>query len=202
MRTSKSFPSIQRQYFYPELKRCPFCRQPLQLLRGLYLKKTIQTLNGVLWLGGYAAHCVNLQCAHCDGHYLSTELGALSLPKVTYGLDVIVRVGWRRQHDHRTMSEIGQELRAQQMQITDREVERLWDYYRALLRGLKPSRSGRVARGRENLRWLDLGRGWIATRERSAAVMGGTRSVNEQSSARRVADAGGRTDIQSVLATR
>lgn len=136
MRTSKSFPSIQRQYFYPELKRCPFCRQPLQLLRGLYLKKTIQTLNGVLWLGGYAAHCVNLQCAHRDGHYLSTELGALSLPKVTYGLDVIVRVGWRRQHDHRTMSEIGQELRAQQIQITEREVERLWDYYRALLRGL------------------------------------------------------------------
>jgi hypothetical protein len=30
---------------------------------------------------------------------------------VTYGLDVIVRVGWRRQQDHRTMSEIGQELR-------------------------------------------------------------------------------------------
>jgi hypothetical protein len=58
------------------------------------------------------------------------------LPEVTYGLDVIVRVGWRRQHDHRTMNEIGQELRALGIQITDREVERLWDYYRLLLRGL------------------------------------------------------------------
>lgn len=142
MRTSKSFPSIQRQYFYPELKRCPFCGQTLQLLRGLYLKKTIQTLDGVLWLGGYAAHCVNPQCAHRDVHYLSTQLAALSLPKVTYGLDVIVRVGWRRQHDHHTMSEIGQALRAQRIQITDREVERLWDYYRALLRGL--SQAGRA----------------------------------------------------------
>jgi hypothetical protein len=55
---------------------------------------------------------------------------------VTYGLDVVVRVGWRRQHDHRTMNEIGQELRALGIQITDREVERLWDYYRLLLRGL------------------------------------------------------------------
>jgi hypothetical protein len=68
--------------------------------------------------------------------YTSTRLASLSLPHVTYGLDVIVRVGWRRQHDHRTMSEIGQELRGLGVQITDREVERLWDYYRALLRGL------------------------------------------------------------------
>jgi hypothetical protein len=44
---------------------------------------------------------------------------------VTYGLDVIVRVGWRRQHDHRAMFEIGQELRGLGVQITDREVERL-----------------------------------------------------------------------------
>ena len=136
MRTVKSFPSVKRQYFYPEIKRCPFCQQPLHLLRGLYLKKTIQTLDGVLWVGGYASHCLNPQCAHGDVHYLSKHLAALSLPKVTYGLDVIVRVGWRRQHDHRTMSEIGQELRALHLQVTDREVERLWDYYRALLRGL------------------------------------------------------------------
>jgi len=102
----------------------------------LYLKKTIQTLNGVLWLGGYAAHCVNPKCQHRKTPYLSTQLAALGLPKVTYGLAVIVRVGWRRQHDHRTMNEIGQELRALRIQITDREVERLWDYYRLLLRGL------------------------------------------------------------------
>lgn len=136
MRTPKLFPSVKRQYFYPEIKRCPFCQQPLQLLRGLYLKKTLQTLEGALWVGGYASHCINPKCRHSDRHYLSKQLATLGLPKVTYGLDVIVRVGWRRQHDHRTMSEIGQELRALHLQITDREVERLWDYYRALLRGL------------------------------------------------------------------
>ncbi len=136
MRKSKSFQSVRRQYFYPELKRCPYCRQRLRLLPGLYLKKTIQTLTGVLWLGGYAAHCINPKRQHRQTHYLSTQLATLSLPKVTYGLDVIVRVGWRRQHDHRTMNEIGQELRGLGIQITDREVERLWDYYRLLLRGL------------------------------------------------------------------
>ena len=136
MRKTKSFQSVSRQYFYPELKRCPHCRQRLRLLQGLYLKKTIQTLDGVLWLGGYASHCVNPKCQHRQIHYLSSQLAALSLPGVTYGLDVIVRVGWRRQHDHRTMGEIGQELRSAGIQITDREVERLWDYYRLLLRGL------------------------------------------------------------------
>lgn len=136
MRKAKSFQSVCRQYFYPELKHCPYCHQRLHLLRGLYLKKTIQTLNGVLWVGGRAAHCINPKGQHRQTHYLSTRLAALGLPKVTYGLDVIVRVGWRRQHDHRTMSEIGQELRALSIQITDREVERLWDYYRLLLRGL------------------------------------------------------------------
>jgi hypothetical protein len=136
MRKTKSFESVSRQYFYPEMKRCPHCHKRLCLLQGLYLKKTIQTLDGVLWLGGYASHCVNPNCQSHQTHYLSSQLAALSLPGVTYGLDVIVRVGWRRQHDHRTMSEIGQELRACRMQITDREVERLWDYYRLLLRGL------------------------------------------------------------------
>lgn len=136
MRKSRCFPSIHREYFYPELKRCPYCHQRLRVLPGLYLRKTIQTLNGVRWLGGYAAHCINPKCKQHERHYLSTQLATLSLPEVTYGLDVIVRVGWRRQHDHRTMREIGQELRALGIQITDREVERLWDYYRLLLRGL------------------------------------------------------------------
>jgi hypothetical protein len=136
MRKTKTFQLIRRQYFYPGQKRCPYCRQRLSLLRGLYLKKTIQTLEGVLWLGGYASHCLNPKCPDLQKHYLSRQLAALSLPGVTYGLDVIVRVGWRRQHDHRTMNEIGQELRSHGIQITDREVERLWDYYRLLLRGL------------------------------------------------------------------
>jgi hypothetical protein len=136
MRKTKTFQLIRRQYFYPEQKRCLYCHQRLSLLRGLYLKKTIQTLDGVLWLGGYASHCLNPKCQKFQKHYLSRQLAALSLPGVTYGLDVIVRVGWRRQHDHRTMNEIGQELRALGIQITDREVERLWDYYRLLLRGL------------------------------------------------------------------
>lgn len=136
MRKTKSFESIRRQYFYPELKRCPHCHKYLCLLQGLYLKKTIQTLDGVLWAGGYASHCVNPECPSRQTHYLSSQLATLSLPGVTYGLDVIVRVGWRRQHDHRTMSEIGQELRSLGIQITDREVERLWDYYRLLMRGL------------------------------------------------------------------
>ena len=136
MRTHKAFKTITRQYFYPELKCCPHCQARLRILPGLYLKKTIQTLNGVFWLGGYATRCPNPRCVQRQVTYTSAQLASLSLPDVTYGLDVIVRVGWRRQHDHRTMREIGQELRAQQIQITDREVERLWDYYRALLRGL------------------------------------------------------------------
>ena len=52
------------------------------------------------------------------------------------GEQLVVGEITRRQHDHRTMNEVGQELRALRIQITDREVERLWDYYRLLLRGL------------------------------------------------------------------
>ena len=139
MRKTKSYESVRRQYFYPELKRCPHCHQRLCLLPGLYLKKTIQTLDGALWVGGYASHCVNPKCKDQQTHHLSKQLVGLSLPGVTYGLDVIVRVGWRRQRGHSTMSEVGQELRSLGVQITDREVERLWDYYRLLLRDLNQS---------------------------------------------------------------
>jgi hypothetical protein len=136
MKTHKTFTTITRQYFYPELRGCPHCGWWLRIMPGLHSQKTIQTLNGVLWVGGYAAQCPNPECTHRRVHYTSVKLAQLSLPHVTYGLDVVVRVGWRRQHDHRTMAEIGQELRDLGLQVTDREVERLWDYYRALLRGL------------------------------------------------------------------
>ena len=39
MRKTKSFQSVRYQYFYPELKRCPHCRQRLCLLQGLYLNE-------------------------------------------------------------------------------------------------------------------------------------------------------------------
>jgi hypothetical protein len=73
MRKTKSLESVRRQYFYPELKRCPHCHNPLYLLQGLYLKKTIQTLDGVLWLGGYASHCINPECPYLQMHYLSSQ---------------------------------------------------------------------------------------------------------------------------------
>jgi hypothetical protein len=72
MRKTKSFESVRRQYFYPEQKRCPHCRQYLRLLRGLYLKKTVQTLESILWVGGYASHCVNPKCKCHQTHYLSS----------------------------------------------------------------------------------------------------------------------------------
>ncbi len=84
----RCFQSVCRQYFYLELERCLYGRHRLHLLPGLYLKKTIQTLSGVLWVGGHAVHCINPKCRHHKTHYLSNQLAALSLPEVAYGSEV------------------------------------------------------------------------------------------------------------------
>jgi len=65
--------------------------------------------------------------------YSSVYADGLSLPYRTYGLDVIVYIGYQRQHHHRTIPELHQALRVEfGLQISEREVLYLFDEYLVL----------------------------------------------------------------------
>ena len=76
MPTRRHFRSSRVSTTITEISDAHFVGNRWTCYPGLYLKKTIQTLDGVLWVGGYASHPINPRCKHSDVHYLSKHLAA------------------------------------------------------------------------------------------------------------------------------
>jgi hypothetical protein len=57
----------------------------------------------------------------------------LSLPKSTYGLDVLAYIGWQHEHEHRQLVEIQRELNRRGIEINERNVGKLYRQFLALL---------------------------------------------------------------------
>ena len=97
MRTAKNLLPISRHIFHPELLCCPHCGGELKLSNYLTWDKTVQTLGGVLSIASRPSHCVDANCAGFFQRFVSAEAQQIALPGSTYGLDVVVRIGWLRQ---------------------------------------------------------------------------------------------------------
>ena len=57
----------------------------------------------------------------------------ISLPKSTYGLDVLAYIGWRHEHDHKQLVEIHRELNERGILVNERNVGKLYRQFLALL---------------------------------------------------------------------
>lgn len=117
MRTAKNLLPSRRQIFHPELLCCPHCGGELKLCNYLTWDKTVQTLSEVLSIASRPSHCVDANCAGFLQRFVSAEGQQIALPGSTYGLDVVVRIGWLRQEGRYTFAEI-QGLLAGTIQIS------------------------------------------------------------------------------------
>lgn len=124
MRTPKSLYAQQRLIYQPELLTCPHCGDPLVLCNYLAWKKTVQTLSGVLCVGSRPGRCGYDTCAGAALRLHSAEAQGIALPGSTYGYDVVVRIGWRRQQYHATYREIHADL-ASHVDISESHVRHL-----------------------------------------------------------------------------
>ncbi|TCP16699.1 hypothetical protein EV207_1862 [Scopulibacillus darangshiensis] len=66
--------------------------------------------------------------------YRSAEAEQLSMKHITYGMDVIARIGHLRFKEHKTRSEIATILTEMQVKISERQVQKLYERYALLLR--------------------------------------------------------------------
>jgi hypothetical protein len=132
MRTKRALESQERRIFHPELQECPHCGAPLKLCGYWRWNKVVQTLGGVIAAASRPSQCPNADCPHPASRYVSAAGAAFSLPESTYGLDVVVRVGWLRERCHRSMAEIHADLQGHGIQVTERHVNNLWQNYLAL----------------------------------------------------------------------
>jgi hypothetical protein len=93
----------------------------------------VQTLKGPVFVAGKSKKCTNAACEHNGMHYYATGVLTVSLPKSTYGLDVLSYIGWRHEHEHRQLVEIHQELNEKGIEINERNVGKLYRQFLALL---------------------------------------------------------------------
>ena len=132
-RPERRYPEAKRQIFVSEMKACVHCGAELRMRPNWHMRKTIQTMDGPLFLAGRAKVCTNTECAHCGMRYYASQVWLMSLPDSTYGMDVLAYIGWRHEHDQRQLVEIQRELNQKGIEINERNVGKLYRQYLALL---------------------------------------------------------------------
>jgi hypothetical protein len=132
-RPHREYPHAKRQIFVSEVKNCVHCGVELKSRPNWHARKTIQTMDGPQFVAGRAKICMNAECSHQGTRYYASQVLLMSLPRSTYGLDVLAHIGWRHEHDHRQLVEIQRELNQKGIEINERNVGKLYRQFLALL---------------------------------------------------------------------
>lgn len=144
-RPRREFPDAPRVILEPELENCVHCGEPLTKRVPWHTRKTIQTLDGPLFVAGKSRECANSQCSHRGTIYYASRVWLYSLPFSTYGLDVLAHIGWRHEHEHRQLVEIQRELNERGVAINERSVGKLYRQFLALLGGTDEQKQAKLA---------------------------------------------------------
>lgn len=134
-RPERSYPNAERVIVECELERCVHCGQPLEPSGTWHMRKYVQTMDGPLFVAGKSKQCTNPECSHVDHHYHANGVLKISLPRSTYGLDVLAFIGWQHEHEHKQFIEIQGELDSRGVEVSERHVGRLYRQFLALLGG-------------------------------------------------------------------
>jgi hypothetical protein len=132
-KTAKQLEVRARHIYRPEMEVCPHCESRLQE-RGYYQwRKTVQQLGGAVYVASRAKECVNAQCEHQGQPYTAAAAQMVTVPECTYGLDVIVQVGWWRDREHLNRMQIHSRLEEREVQLCERQVDHLYARYQVLM---------------------------------------------------------------------
>lgn len=150
MRTVKDNSNLPKRYYRPEQERCPHCQWKLKRCYTLW-SKYVTTLEGRLHVFSQGYRCSNPECPEPQITYRSAEAETLSVLECTYGMDVIVEVGYQRFWLRRTIQEIHRSLEAR-VPISERQVLNLLANFLALLRAAQPTKVAKL-----HAQWQALG---------------------------------------------
>ena len=134
-RPERTFPDAKRVIVPCELDQCVHCGSPLKSRKPWYVRKTVQTMGGPVFVAGRSKECVDPDCAHSGAHYYASGVLKISLPHSTYGLDVLAYLGWQHDKEHRQFVEIQRGLNERGILINERTVGKLYRQFLALLGG-------------------------------------------------------------------
>ena len=122
-----------RNIYKPEPMECGECGTTLELQRHYQWRKTVQHLSGAVYVASQGGKCSNPECSRKDEIVTSEEAQRLTLPECTYGLDVIAQIGWWRDKEHMDRAPIHSRLTDMGVQLSERQVDYLYNRYQILL---------------------------------------------------------------------
>jgi len=93
-------------------------------------------MKGPMFVAGKSKTCDSPDCSHHGHHYHASGVLRISLPQSTYGLDVLVFIGWQHEHEHKQFVEIQEKLNRRGIEVSERHVGRLYRQVLALLGGM------------------------------------------------------------------
>jgi hypothetical protein len=99
------------------------------------MRKTVQTMDGAVFVAGKSKECTNPSCTNFGKHYYAAGVLKYSLPYSTYGLDVLAFIGWQHEHEHQQLVEIQRSLKGRGVSINESNVGKLYRQFLALLGG-------------------------------------------------------------------
>jgi len=137
MKHARTYPQVRRRWYRSVEHECPRCGRKLQQAMTL-TRRTVITLQEVIRLIHAGFRCPDQECPGHQRTYRSPEADALALPGFTFGLDIVLLVGWLRLSKHQTVDEIHQHVQERLaplgVTISRREILYLFDAYCTLLR--------------------------------------------------------------------
>jgi hypothetical protein len=134
-RPRRIFEKAQREIVECDFTNCPHCGAELKPRPTWHVRKTVQTLQGPVFVAGKTKECVNPACKYYGEHYYANSILSISLPFSTYGLDVLALIGWQHEKEHKQLLEIQRELNQRNVVVNESNVGKLYRQFLALLGG-------------------------------------------------------------------
>jgi hypothetical protein len=132
-RPTRIFDNAAKVILECDLSECPYCGERLKPRNTWHMRKTVQTMKGPLIVGGKTRECANPECSHTGEHYYASRALMISLPKSTYGLDVLAYIGWQHDGEHKQLVEIQGDLNQRGILINERNTGKLYRQFLAFL---------------------------------------------------------------------
>src|SRR5258708_8476464 len=124
-------PAKQYQRLEGQRIHCSECGQVMWV--AYHAHRTIMTLQGLCHLTIVVRRCRNQTCSRYQQACRPEEEGRWALPHGECGLDLIALVGMLRYREHRSISEIHQQLKEREVQVCERTVEHALHRYDELV---------------------------------------------------------------------
>lgn len=133
VKRAKALEITGRHIYKPESMECSECGGGLELQPYYQWRKTVQHMTGAVYVASWGGICINPECSRHEELVTSLVGQSVTVPGCTYGLDVIAQIGWWRDRDHLDRAEIHSRLVSHGVQLSERQVDYLYNQYQILL---------------------------------------------------------------------